>query len=113
LADQAAALDTEHRADGQIRLRDDGVLIDRQIPDGREIVQVPELLTRLLELRLRSSQLFVLQLQLNLVNLEFMHHPREVFLACRVEIPVTRLPLRFCAVAQAFAASNLFQVGSS
>ena len=43
---QTVPFDSEHRGRGQIRLDDDLLRIDAEVPDRREIEQVAELLTR-------------------------------------------------------------------
>src|SRR5215831_12578921 len=70
LADETRALDAEHRRNSEIRLDDDRVVIDRQIARRCQIVEISARSTRLFELVLHPTQLFVLQLELDFLNLE-------------------------------------------
>src|SRR5262249_20331585 len=72
---------------GQVRLENPPPAVDGQVADGRPVVERRVAVAALLDLPLRGSQLLVLQLELDLVDLELVNEPRDAVAAGRRPSP--------------------------
>jgi hypothetical protein len=96
--DQFLPFGSEHRGRGQIGLQNRGITIQRQVADRREVVEM--------------AKLFVLQLQLDLMKLKFMHQLFDFLRRHLGNVRTTCAQGRFGALAQAkrgFRKGDLFR----
>ena len=70
---QLASLDAEELRGRQVALPDDTLSVERQIAHGGEVVELDVAVPRMGEVRLHAPKLFVLDLQLDLVDLQLRH----------------------------------------
>ena len=72
LAQQGRAFDTEQRSRGQVGIDHAPLGVDREVGDGREVVEIDEAVAHRGQVDLGPAQLFVLRLELRLMDLQFM-----------------------------------------
>ena len=77
--DQAGALQSQQTRPGEIHPADRPVAIECHVADGREVVEVGVTFHPRLQFCPRPLQLFVLQLQLDLMNLQLVDQTLHVF----------------------------------
>ena len=75
---QAGALLAEQRRAGVVDLLDDAVGGERKITRGRKVVEIGVAFQTLFKLGARLQQGLILQLQLDLVDLEFVDEPQSL-----------------------------------
>ena len=72
LAHQGAARGVQQRGRRQVGLHNHATGSQREVPRGGQVIQVKVACPRAVECQVRQAQLFVLQLQLDLVHLQFV-----------------------------------------
>jgi hypothetical protein len=72
---QAGSLRSEQCGSGQINLQNQAMFIERKIADWGEIIEVREFLKARFNVGLGLSQLLILQLQLDLMDSQFLQKP--------------------------------------
>ena len=79
-ADHFRAVQSQHGWNGQVAFPDCLLLIQGQQTDGSKSVEVAVASADLLEFQVRSLEFFILKLQLDLVNLQFVDEVTNVLL---------------------------------
>jgi hypothetical protein len=79
---EVRSIHPEKRCGGQVRSRDEASSVGGEVTDRGEIVQLDVARVGLFQGNLGASQLLVLHLQLDLVNLKFVQQPRRRLVRC-------------------------------